>query len=134
MSYTNRLLALTVVLLIVPLCFAGCFRTTLILNEGRAEAWPKSQTTRMHVVGLVDLDGSVHLGMCETGTARVEQVMGGFSILVAYASGGAVTMRQAKVYCLDGAEKGAWFGEDGLVYSEEEVRSMELISGMTNAL
>ncbi|MEC9072806.1 MAG: hypothetical protein VX938_10520 [Myxococcota bacterium] len=134
MRFVRRSLCLNLLALLLCLPLTGCFRTTLILNDGSGEHWARSQTNRMHVMGLVDLDGAVHMGLCEAGVARVEQVMGGFSILVAYASGGLVTMRQAKVYCLEeGAQKAGWLGEDGRLYSEEAVQSMEVISGHTNA-
>ena len=115
----------SIAIIALSLCFAGCFRTTLILDPAPSEAWPSTLTTKVIIVGLVPLDGEVDLSVCEAGVARVEQHM---ELL-----GNGFTMMRVRIYCLDGARREAWLGEDGHVYADEENRTMETVSGVTAA-
>ena len=135
MEFFRSSLGLNLLALLLCLPLTGCFRTTLILNDGEGEPWPRSEVQSMHVMaGLVSLDDPIHLGLCAGSVARVEQVRGGLSIIASVVTGGLLNLEQIKVYCLEeGAQKDGWLGEDGRLYSEEDVQSMEVISGHTNA-
>ena len=122
-------------LAVLTLClgFTGCFHTTLIFDDSPAEVWPKKTETKIQALGLIPIAGPVRLDACEVGVARIEQVKGGLSILLEIFVRNLVTMREVTVYCVEGTEKAGWLDEEGRLHSQDEVQSMKLISGHTNA-